>query len=271
MGIFDKCLLVLDIDDTLVYEGKIPKRNLEAIEYFKAEGGQVTLATGRAAVDSRNVYFESGCNAPLIAVCGAVVYDYNSDTALFRKQFSRQSKQLIADLGKKYQQVGLLIYCDDKMYILNTNETVEDILRFKARMGEFVDVKKVIDKEWTKVVFIDNNIGKYEADIFKSAETVTDDEVCFIKTDPKFIELSYKNVSKATGIRWLLKNKYQGYKVFAAGNYFNDLPMLEFADVSCCPEESVSQIKNVCDFIGSNCSLGTVADFIEYLKDKNSN
>lgn len=39
MSIFEKCLLVSDIDGTLYCDGEIPAKNTEAIEYFKSQGG----------------------------------------------------------------------------------------------------------------------------------------------------------------------------------------------------------------------------------------
>ena len=49
MGKFDGLLLVSDFDDTL-YDSRhrVPERNLEAIAYFRAQGGKFTVATGRA-------------------------------------------------------------------------------------------------------------------------------------------------------------------------------------------------------------------------------
>lgn len=45
---FDGCLLVSDIDGTLVHDGKIPERNIEKIKEFKKQGGKFTIASGRS-------------------------------------------------------------------------------------------------------------------------------------------------------------------------------------------------------------------------------
>ena len=49
MGKFDGVLLVSDFDDTL-YDShcQVPRRNLEALDRFLAQGGRFTVATGRA-------------------------------------------------------------------------------------------------------------------------------------------------------------------------------------------------------------------------------
>jgi len=48
MGKFDKVIIVSDIDGTFLGKnGRIVPENIEAIEYFKREGGSFTVATGR--------------------------------------------------------------------------------------------------------------------------------------------------------------------------------------------------------------------------------
>ncbi|MBR5427415.1 MAG: HAD hydrolase family protein, partial [Clostridia bacterium] len=47
-GIFDRTLIVSDIDGTFLGAGsRIVERNITALESYKAEGGRFTVATGR--------------------------------------------------------------------------------------------------------------------------------------------------------------------------------------------------------------------------------
>ena len=49
MALFSDILLAVDFDRTLTAtDSSIPQRNIEAIEYFMAEGGKFASATGRA-------------------------------------------------------------------------------------------------------------------------------------------------------------------------------------------------------------------------------
>ena len=49
MGKFDGVLLVSDFDDTLYgLDLRVCPRNIEALNYFIAQGGRFTVATGRA-------------------------------------------------------------------------------------------------------------------------------------------------------------------------------------------------------------------------------
>ena len=48
MGKFDEFLICTDLDGTLFASDRtIPHENLQAIEYFKQEGGLFTFVTGR--------------------------------------------------------------------------------------------------------------------------------------------------------------------------------------------------------------------------------
>ena len=49
MGKFDNCFIISDIDHTfLANNSTVPQNNLDALDYFKSEGGKFTFATGRS-------------------------------------------------------------------------------------------------------------------------------------------------------------------------------------------------------------------------------
>ena len=53
---FAGVLLCTDLDGTLLDKNQnVSKENLEAIEYFQAEGGYFTFVTGSAFIKGRNV------------------------------------------------------------------------------------------------------------------------------------------------------------------------------------------------------------------------
>ena len=77
MLLFSDVLLTADFDRTLTdTEGKIPQRNLDAIEYFMANGGTFTMNTGRSLPMARdNVLAKVPMNAPAILYNGACWFD----------------------------------------------------------------------------------------------------------------------------------------------------------------------------------------------------
>ena len=101
MGKYDNILIVSDIDNTFLAHGgvDIPKRNLEALEYYRNEGGRFTFSTGRAIEtliasipDAKNI-----ANAPAIMANGAYFYDFSKEES-FGDKFLDPLKAF--DLGK---------------------------------------------------------------------------------------------------------------------------------------------------------------------------
>ena len=74
---FDGILLCTDLDGTLLRNDKsISQENLDAIEYFKSEGGYFTFITGRMPCFSEEIYQVVRPNAPIGCINGGGVYDY---------------------------------------------------------------------------------------------------------------------------------------------------------------------------------------------------
>ncbi|MBQ3562767.1 MAG: HAD family phosphatase, partial [Clostridia bacterium] len=106
MGIFDGCLLISDIDGTLMHKGVIPKNNLDAIEWFKSEGGVFTIATGRQAGAALESYNLVNANAPLIAVQGGVIYDCNENKVLSQVNLNPEIFNTVFDILNKFPTIG---------------------------------------------------------------------------------------------------------------------------------------------------------------------
>ena len=75
--LYSDILLTVDFDRTLTApDSTIPKRNLEAIEYFMANGGAFTMNTGRSVpMSRRNIFGIVPTNAPLLLYNGSAAYD----------------------------------------------------------------------------------------------------------------------------------------------------------------------------------------------------
>ena len=82
---FKGILICTDLDGTLLNsQGKISKENLDAIEYFKANGGLFTFITGRLPYFSSDVYDIINPNAPFGCINGGGIYDHREGKYLHR-------------------------------------------------------------------------------------------------------------------------------------------------------------------------------------------
>ena len=86
MGKFQGVLLVSDFDNTLVYTeevllggGSLPplsRENRRALEYFTAQGGLFSVATGRALPSFVPIAPTLPMNGPTVLFNGAAIYDF---------------------------------------------------------------------------------------------------------------------------------------------------------------------------------------------------
>ena len=75
MGKFDGILIASDLDQTLAIGTDVAKENIEAMEYFKREGGYFTIVTGRMPFFVDDIVERVNPNAPIGCVNGGGLYD----------------------------------------------------------------------------------------------------------------------------------------------------------------------------------------------------
>ena len=76
---FSDVLLTVDSDRTLTApDSTIPARNLEAIQYFIAQGSAFTVNTGRSVPMAKPFMDMVPVNAPLLLYNGSAAYDVNT-------------------------------------------------------------------------------------------------------------------------------------------------------------------------------------------------
>ena len=87
---FEGILICTDLDGTLLRDDKsISKKNLEAIEYFKSEGGYFTFITGRLPYFVQNIYNTVKPNVPFGWSNGGAIYDHREKKYIYSEVLSK--------------------------------------------------------------------------------------------------------------------------------------------------------------------------------------
>ena len=265
MGIFEGCLLVSDIDGTLMENGIIPNANIEAIEYFKSEGGIFTIATGRGPTVSREICNTCGVNAPALLSNGSVIYDSKKGEILYAEYLSDNTLSLMQKALNKFSDIGLELTLGDSIVTINNTEYTK---LHRASVGIPYISKTIKDLQGTPVIkglFMTENTTRLD-ELKKYLDTIKIPDCTYIVTSPYYYEVHVKGMNKAVNLQKLADMLGVGHKnVFAIGDYYNDLEMVEKASIGAFCENSPDDLKAKANYIAKNVKYGAVADFIHYL------
>ena len=104
-------MIVTDLDGTLLNSNKhVDAESREAIEYFMANGGYFTFATGRLYQSFQNVRKRVVQNAPVIFSNGAQIYDLESEKLLWECGLDGDIEPLCEEILRKFPGTAAEVY-----------------------------------------------------------------------------------------------------------------------------------------------------------------
>ena len=268
MGKFDGILIACDIDGTLLDDSKsIPRRNVDAVEYFVMNGGFFTLATGRTARPLVEKFCDKiKLNAPGICSNGSQIFDFEKLETLWLDPISKEeSINFILPFKEKFPDVAIEITAPDNTYILN----MTDFSSFHERAEgfKFIDCDvRDIPEPWIKLMLVREEEFLDEVEqciLYEWKYPEINDAIRFVRSAPFFLEVLGSNVSKGKALQ-VLKGMIGARVSAAIGDGLNDIEMLLSADLSFAPGNSKKEAKDAATrVVGLNVD-GAVADVIEY-------
>jgi len=277
---FKGMLLVSDFDGT--FTSRVPenyKKNVEAIEKFKRGGGLFAFATGRdyhslLAIEPE---FENISNAPVIISNGARLYntrkkEYIISHTLDLNLFSG----FLEILYSLYPETGVRFSCEGGLVTSDLNEILKDDLAdifmrdTTVRVMPFDELAASGENVYKCVMVNKPEITdrlKELAVSFCEQNAEAGRGICFTKSYARGLEAVNKNASKGATAK-KLKEYLSGrdgfeYKLYAIGDYDNDLDMIKFADCGAAPSSALEEVKKAASIITAACDDGALADFID--------
>lgn len=265
MGKFDGVLLVSDYDNTFGIGETIHPDNLAMLDWFIAQGGRFTMATGRAIHTFRHIRDRIPFNAPVLLSNGAQIYDFQREELLSESLLPPTVAQDMAQLARLRPEMSLEAYRGETdIYVWNPNPVVENHLAHVNCTAHFCPIDQ-IPLPWGKTILEHDRptLLSLQAELLKrwgdryeasfSAETM--------------LELNAKGCTKGNGVLKLAE--LLGIKredVYCVGDNENDLSMLEVSAIPFAPENAIPAVK---EFPGLHllprCEEGAVAALIRRL------
>ncbi len=271
---FSDVLLTVDFDRTLTApDSSIPWRNMEAIEYFMANGGIFTLNTGRSTNTMGDMVQTIPVNAPFLLYNGSAAYDGKTKQLCNTHIIDLDMWQTMAQVHEAFPEMNLEIQGWDTHYLYHAHDSYVafyDHLGWGHKkavpgtdVGPFLKFT-LFGVECNPNVGVGQFFSGSEAEIRRMDEIEAwlnrrhGDKVVVFRAGHRIIDVHAKGVSKLNCARQLQKDL--GRKILVCvGDAENDLSMLEGADYAFCPSDGVvaDRFPNVCQ-----CGKGAVADVI---------
>jgi len=264
MAKFDGVMLACDMDGTLINsEFKVSRENTEAVRYFTDNGGSFTIATGRM-ISAITMYTQQvSINAPIIALNGAVIYDMMQDKLLHSTPLGADILEIVDGLRNHFTELGIEVFMPDKMYICQGSY----ITRLHC---EIINVPYIFtDIRMINGVCIKLNLTQKPDYLFKVEQyfnTHYPNAFYLVYSNPHYLEVLNINANKGWGLNTVADILHISHEhVYAIGDSYNDIEMLNKAGFSFAPANAELPVKEAADILVSSNDEHAVQQVIEYL------
>lgn len=267
MAKFSNTVLVTDLDGTLLPHDKIlnPK-DLEAIEYFRQNGGIFTIATGRIIQAAEQFFEPLRPDAPVILNNGGLIYSVNKKEIVYEQCADDAAYDYTVALMKKFPEMGVEINLPDGIFVVRMTEWERLHLSMTHLPYTEKSLEEIPKTGWCKVLY---SIGDGRvAELAEYAASMGWDKTSFVISGDFLFECLPKGCTKGSALKKLHElEKLDTFTVAAAGDYNNDIEMLEFADIAIAPQNAQDIVKKSADYVTkATCNDGAIAEAIRYLE-----
>jgi Cof subfamily protein (haloacid dehalogenase superfamily) len=247
---FDGILICTDLDGTLLRGDKsISDENLQAIEYFKAEGGIFTFITGRMPYFVSDIYNTVSPNAPFGCINGGGLYDHRTGEYVWKQTLPRTALELVEYADRELPGIGIQVNTFEKIYFATENSAMA-YFRKVTGIPNITRHYRDVSEPLAKIVFGDEDEAKIERldkllHAHPNAESFD-----FIRSEKTLYEILPKGIHKGIPLQKLCE--YMGVspeKTVAVGDYNNDIGMLRFAKCGVAVSNATTEAKAAADYI----------------------
>ena len=250
MGKFDNVLICTDLDGTLLRNDKtISCENIEAIEYFKQEGGYFTFVTGRMPFFVSDVLDTINPNVPFGCVNGAGLYDAVKEEYVWTATMPDNVIALVQHIDEHFSNVGIQVNTFHKTYFCKENQTMANFRKVTGLKNIVCDYYNV-HEPIAKILF-----GSESEDEIQHIEKALKSHPLaynfdFIRSEKTLYEILPKGICKGISIIKLCDHlNIDIRKSIAIGDYNNDISMFRAAGIGIAVSNACEEALNAADFI----------------------
>lgn len=286
-------LIASDMDGTLLnHNHKIPKENVDLINYAKNQGIEFVVATGRAYYEALPALNEENINCDVISFNGGIVYDKKGNIISITPMIPKDLYYTIEIL--KSFDISYQLYTKNTIYtksietdinayidLIRSNGYDPDVEHLRAEAQQKLDVGYITEVENIelylnekenppiKIIAISNDISKLE----NAAKLLSENtSISVTSSGANNIEIMHKNATKGEALKEIAK--IYGINLenaVAIGDNLNDQAMLDIVGYSVAMKNGNTILKEQAKYVTEKTnSEGGVADTIFKLIEENN-
>ncbi len=277
MSKFSNCLLISDIDGTLIGGSPVVSEyNAQKIDYFIENGGLFTIATGRCVDACRDILTRINISAPAAMVNGSVIYDYKTEKVIASRGMDDEIRKIVCDVVKENDPlIGAEVHSREKVIDVAITHEVDIHNLYESLSPLIMSVADALKYEWNKVLFT-FEAGRTREELHKKfiSMGVAPEQLVFSNAYlddgvHDYLEVIPKNTDKGTGIKMLADALGIDIEnVYGIGDFYNDVPMLKTVGCAGVVAGAPQEIIDLADFVSSSVEEGAVGHFIDYIEER---
>lgn len=262
-------IIACDLDETLLSNDRtVSDRNIKAIRQATALGIKFVPATGRGYSSVGDTLKELGLwdkeNEYVISYNGGAVTENKGNQLLHFEGIPFELARELYRRGLSYD-VCIHVYTKDMVYVYRLWQEEIDYLAGRMEVTEIftesLDFLK--GQEIVKVLYVNTDYS-YLQKIENELKDITQ-EIDVSYSSNRYIEFNHKGVTKGTGLMFLANLlNVKPEETIAIGDNFNDLSMIRAAGLGVGVQNTVEDMKSLCDYITmATNNESAVAEVIE--------
>ena len=265
---FDGILFCTDLDGTILKSDRtISKENLDAIEYFKSEGGKFTFITGRMPFFASQFYDIIRPNAPVGCINGGGLYDYKKGEYIQTTELSKKVFELIDVIYDNFPNIGIQVNTFHKVYFYRDNQAMQDFRKL-TRLPDLVKHYREVSEPIAKIVFVSDNEAELLATQKMLEEHPLAEDFTFVRAEKTLFEILPRKMGKHRALEALAEAFSNITKTIAIGDYNNDITMLKAANLGIAVANATPDTKKVADLVTVSNEEHAIARVIEDLSNR---
>ncbi|MBR3869689.1 MAG: HAD-IIB family hydrolase [Clostridia bacterium] len=246
----EKFAVFLDIDNTLMSGGEIPKKNIEAIKKVREKGSLVFINTARSFAFIPDILKDDALFDGYVAGIGTDLRLHGEQ--IFSHSMTTDELKFIAEhFINDLREISF--EGEDHMIWIHPEDRRQGVLNVLSSADEFDTVYK--DFKISKM-YIRGHLTKEETEIFSKDYILYQHE--------SYAEFVAKGYGKAVGMKRMTEYlDIPRGNCIAMGDSSNDADMLLKAGISVAMGNAIPEIKEICTYVSCDAKDGGVAEALE--------